>query len=262
MAANANPSGRPALLDHVVPSRIDRLLRSLHRWVWADPRRRADKLLRFAETEADGGRDLARAAELSADPLLRLYLRHALDEQRHASLFRTRGRALLASVPSENGPPAQTNWLAPGERGLDDLRVEGESPGALLAFLHLSEKAAASRFAMYMDVLAVDPATRDVFADVLRDEAFHMNYTHAQLKRVSPKRHGLRLWGARLSRLWKGYLRIAAALANVLGAVALTLQYFLVLPVFAFFAKRAAKKELPGWNRARAVTPESLRSQY
>jgi hypothetical protein len=251
--------------SRVEPARVDRLLRSLHRWVWADPRRRAEKLLRFAETEADGGRDIARAAELTSDALLRrLYLRHALDEQRHAALFRNRGRTLINSLASDAGAGSgtQANWLAPGERGLDDLKVDSVSPGSLLAFLHLSEKAAATRFAIYIDVLDTDPATRDVFSDVLRDEAFHMNYTHAQLKRVSPKHHGLRLWGARLSRLWKGYLRIAAAIANVLGGIVLTVQYFVVLPLFALMAKLSARKELPGWAKSRTITAQSIRSQY
>ena len=72
--------------------------RLMHRLIWRDPHRRARKLLRFAETEADGGRDLVRAAERTADPLLRrLYLTHADDEQRHANLFRHRGIALLLS---------------------------------------------------------------------------------------------------------------------------------------------------------------------
>src|SRR5712672_3440409 len=112
---------------------LERLLRPLHRWIWADPGRRGRKLLRFAETEADGGRDLARAAELTQDALLRrLYLRHASDEQRHADLFRRRGRSLLAPLEA-NRSPFEANWLAPGERGLDDLRVEEEGDGELLA---------------------------------------------------------------------------------------------------------------------------------
>jgi hypothetical protein len=242
---------------------LDRLLRPIHRWVWSDPHRRAKKLMRFAETEADGGRDIARAAELTGDALLRrLYLRHAMDEQRHAGLFRARGRAIYASLAAAPGSTFEGNWLAPGERGLDDLQVAKESEDALLAFLHLSERAAARRFAVYHEVLDVDPATRDVFTDVLGDEAFHMNYTYAQLKRVSPRKHGWRLWSARLSRLWKGYLRIAAAIANVLGGVFLTIQYFLVLPLFALLAKRSAKKELPGWSPARSLDRVSLRSQY
>jgi hypothetical protein len=243
---------------------LDRWLRPVHRWVWSDPYRRAQKLLRFAETEADGGRDIARAAELTGDALLRrLYLRHAMDEQRHAGLFRARGRAIFASLASSGsggGSSFEGNWLAPGERGLDDLQVAKEKEDALLAFLHLSEKAAARRFAVYHEVLDVDPVTRDVFTDVLGDEAFHMNYTYAQLKRVSPRKHGWRLWMARLSRIWKGYLRIAAAIANVMGGVLLTIQYFLILPLFALMAKRSARKELPGWSTARAGA--SLRSQY
>ena len=74
---------------------LDRLLMPLHRWIWSDAHRRGRKLLTFAETETSGGRDLARAAELTRDPTLRrLYLRHADDEARHGDLFRRRGRAL------------------------------------------------------------------------------------------------------------------------------------------------------------------------
>jgi rubrerythrin len=251
---------------------IDRFLRPLHRWVWADPRRSADKLLRFAMTEADGGRDIARAAERTEDALLRrLFLRHATDEQRHAKLFRARGRAILASLANDpatrdgrQGGSFEANWLAPGERGLDDLAVDKESEDTLLAFLHLSEKAAARRFSVYHHVLTADPATRDVFRDVLKDEAFHMNYTLTQLKRVSPRAYGARLWWARLSRLWKGYLRIASAIANVMGGVVLAVQYFVILPIFALLAKQAAKREPRGWIETKGAdgAARSLRSQY
>ena len=242
---------------------LDRFLRPLHRWVWSDARRRADKLLRFAETEADGGRDIARAAERTRDPLLRrLYLRHAIDEQRHATLFRSRGREILRDLSgASEGARFQADWLSPGERGLDALAVDKEGEDALLAFLHLSEKAAARRFAVYHDVVTLDTATRDVFGDVLKDEAFHMNYTLSQLKRVSPRKHGARLWWARLTRLWKGYLRVASAFANVMGGGVLALQYFVVLPLFAFFAKRSARRDPPGWVEARREQT-TLRSQY
>lgn len=248
-------------MNRVRPSRLDWLLRPLHRWVWIDPRRRARKLLRFAETEADGGRDLSRAAELTKDRLLRrLYLHHAADEQRHSLLFRQRGRALLRELPSSTAWGFEANWFAPGERGLDDLRVERERDASLLAFLHLSEKAAAGRFALYQQVLDADPTTREIFTDILRDEAFHMEYTHQQLARIAPQRQGRRLWQARLNRLWKSYLRIAAAIAGVLGTLMLLLQYLILLPPFAFLAKRSARLEPEGWVPARPSTP--LKSQY
>src|SRR6059036_2883772 len=75
---------------------LDRLMRPVHQWVWADDNRRLRKLMTFAEVETDGGRDILRAAEVTPDPLLRrLYLEHAIDELRHADLFRHRGAALL-----------------------------------------------------------------------------------------------------------------------------------------------------------------------
>jgi rubrerythrin len=232
---------------HIRATGVDTVLRPIHRWVWSDAHRRAYKLLRFAETEADGGRDIARAAELTSDALLRrLYLHHASDELRHADMFRRRGRALLATLP-RNDDVTEANWLAPGERGLDDLKVDSERDDTLLAFLHLSERAAAMRFAVYREVLGNDPETRSVFESILHDEAFHMNYTRKQLERVSPRRHGLRLWWARLNRLWKVYLRFASAFAAVMGGVILTIQYFVALPIFAWAAKRQAARDPRGW---------------
>jgi hypothetical protein len=243
------------------PSRFDSLLRPVHGWIWKDPRRRARKLLRFAQTEAGGGRDLSRAAELTSDALLRrLYLRHALDEQRHADLFAQRGRGILAETSgSPNHGAVELNWLAPGERGLDDVRPELEREESLLAFLHVSEKAAAGRFFIYQEVLR-DPQTRELFQRILRDEAFHMSYTHQQLIRIAPHRHGWRLWVARLKRLGRGYLRVATLIAGALATLLLLLQYFLLLPIFALLAKRAARKEPLGWV-SRSM-PTSLRSQY
>jgi hypothetical protein len=175
-------------------------------------------------------------------------------------MFRKRGRSLLATLPRQ-AAGAEANWFAPGERGLDDLTVDRERDDTLLAFLHLSERAAAMRFAVYREVLSRDPETREVFETILRDEAFHMNYTRKQLERVSPRRHGLRLWTARLHRVWKVYLRFAAAFASVMGAVILAVQYFLVLPVFALAAKRAARREPRGWAQVSEKT-HALGTQY
>jgi hypothetical protein len=240
------------------PSTMDLLLTPVHRWVWADVQRRARKMLRFSETEADGARDITRAAEVTPDPTLRrLYLRHADDEQRHAFLFNRRGRELL---DSSRASVFEANWLAPGERGLDDLEVGTENDESLLAFLYLSEKAAAGRFVVYGKVLGCDPQTRAMFARILEDEEFHMTYTRKQLARLSPRRQGLRLWQARAGRLWKAYLRVATAIAALMGTVMLAIQYFLILPLFAVLAKRAARREPEGFAKPRAGL--TLEGQY
>jgi hypothetical protein len=252
---------RPPMPQRAVavrPSAMDRVLLPLHAWVWRDPHRRARKLVRFAETEQGGARDLARAAELTCDPVLRrLYLRHAEDESRHAGLFRSRGHALLRTLP-EKAKGFDADWLTPGERRSGTLRIDDDR--TLLAFLHLSEKAAAQRFALYIQVLAHDPITREVFVDVLNDEAFHMSYTQTQLSRIARGRTRRELWVSRLGRLWKAYLRLAKALAAILGALLLRVQYFLVLPLFALLAKRAASRERAGFLPAREGP--DLRSQY
>jgi hypothetical protein len=243
-------------------SLIDRLLRPVHRWIWLSAERRASKLFRFAETEADGGRDISRAAELTADPLLRrLYLRHAQDEQHHCELFRRRGRSLLEEVqPDAKKKKLELNWLSPGERGLDDFRVDSQRAESLLAFLHISEKAAAGRFVIYRDVLQPDPKTRAVFDDVLKDETFHMNYTYQQLVRVALRGHAWPLWRARLNRLWKGYLRLAVAVAGLIGSLILLVQYFVLLPPFVVLAKRAARREPVGWFKRNR--PVNLPGQF
>src|SRR6202521_2917783 len=107
-------------------ARVDRMLRPVHRWVWGDFDRRVRKLLAFAQVEGDGGRDILRAAEVTPDPLLRrLYLEHAMDELRHAELFRERSAALLQLRSTGSQALFNTSPL-PGGHGLDDLSIEGE----------------------------------------------------------------------------------------------------------------------------------------
>jgi hypothetical protein len=175
-------------------------------------------------------------------------------------LFRARGTELLGALPATSTALLRLNWMTPGERGLDDLRVDEKSDASLLAFLHLSEKKAAGHFADYVEALRDDASTTAVFREILHDETFHMNYTLAQLNRVAPRERGLLLWRARAVRLWKAYLRIMSAIAGVIGTVVLTLQYFILIPPFAFLAKRAARREPAGWNPAPEDRPPG--SQY
>ena len=238
------------------------MLRPVHRWVWGDFDRRVRKLIAFAHVEGDGGRDILRAAEVTADPLLRrLYLELSYAELRHAELFRQRGAALLQLRSSRSDALFNTNPL-PGGHGLDDLSIGGEPDHRLLAFLHVAEKAAAGRFAIYRDVVDDDPSTRAIFEEILRDEVFHMNYTYTQLARVLPKSYRRQVWRARASRLWKRYLRVAAAVAGVLGTAILTVLYFVVLAPFAWLAKRAERQEPVGWTPIAKEGKDSSTSQY
>ena len=238
-------------------------MRLVHQWVWSDADRRLRKLLTFADVETDGGRDILRAAEVTPDPLLRrLYLEHAVDELRHGDLFRDRGAALLRARPGARQVLLDGNPL-PGGHGLDDLDIEGEPDCRLLAFLHVAEKSAAGRFAIYRELVTDDPPTRAIFDEILRDEVFHMNYTYTQLARISPRAYRRHVWIARARRIWNRYLRAAAAIAGLMGNVLLTLMYWILLPPFAWFAKRAARREPIGWTPISAARHRtSPRSQY
>lgn len=238
------------------------MLRPVHRWVWGDFNRRVRKLIAFAQVEGDGGRDILRAAEVTPDPLLRrLYLEHAIDELRHSDLFRQRGAALLQTRTARSTGLFNTAPL-PGGHGLDDLRIEGEPDHRLLAFLHVAEKAAAGRFAIYREVVDDDPSTRAIFEEILRDEVFHMNYTYTQLARILPGSYRRQVWQARASRLWKRYVRVAAAVAGLLGTVILTVLYFVLLAPFAWLAKRAHQREPIGWAPSVQDKNDSPTSQY
>jgi len=241
---------------------LDRIMRPIHRWVWGDADRRLRKLLAFAEVEADGGRDILRAAEVTPDPLLRrLYLEHAIDELHHGDLFRQRSLALLRARQNHRRVLPDGNPL-PGGHGLDDLRIDGEPDHRLLAFLHVAEKAAAGRFAIYREMVDDDPETRAILEQILRDEVFHMNYTYTQLARVSPQGYRRHVWHARAKRLWNRYLRLAAAIAAVIGSAILTIIYFVVLPPFAWLARRAERREPTGWTPIPRDRHESPRRQY
>ena len=192
----------------------------VHRWVWGDFDRRVRKLLAFAEVETDGGRDILRAAEVTSDPLLRrLYLEHAIDELHHGDLFRQRGAALLRARPAPktlfDGTPL------PGGHGLDDLRVKDEPDDRCSRFC-IREKAAAGRFSIYRDVVGGRSAdTRDVRRDSARRGVPHELHLHAT-RSCPPRSYRRQVWRARASRLWKRYLRVAAAIAGVIGPPSLT----------------------------------------
>ena len=225
-------------------ARVDRMMRPVHRWVWGDFDRRVRKLLAFAEVEGDGGRDILRAAELTPDPLLRrLYLEHAIDELAPRRFVPSARRRTSSSCVRRVPRRCSAGTRFPAATDSTTCPIEGEPDHRLLAFLHVAEKAAAGRFAIYREVVDDDPPTRAIFEEILRDEVFHMNYTYTQLARVLPKSYRRQVWQARASRLWKRYLRLAAVVAGVLGTIILTIQYFVLLPPFAWLAKRAEKRE-------------------
>src|SRR5207245_2909339 len=138
--------------------------------------------------------------------------------------------------------------------GRDILRAAEVTPDPLLRRLYLEHA---------IDELHHgDPITRAICEEILRDEVFHMNYTYTQLARVSPSSYRRHVWRARTSRLWKRYVRAAAAVGDLIGTAVLTAMYFTVLPTFAWLARRAERREPLGWTPISRNGGDSPTSQY
>jgi hypothetical protein len=117
------------------------LVRLVAPLVWRSRRRTAQKLLGFSATEAGSALDMLKAAELCEEPALRrLFFRHALDEARHAELFREAARGLL---PAEETTGSEWNLVHASRQ---DLWAKHDRAW-FLAFVHEAEKAGAAQFA-------------------------------------------------------------------------------------------------------------------
>jgi hypothetical protein len=213
-----------------VRSQLIRLL------VW---RRPAERLREFAETEAFGARDLARAAEAVSDVWMRRrLLQHAQDEVRHARLLGdeaapAREQSLGALVAGETATGTGV-----------DIEHLGEVP--FLAFVHVAERRAAAEFALHRQALAGKGA---VFDAILADEQRHVAWTGRALERYRAAGRGDEVARALRRLRWERWLApfrwVGQRLAGVMSAVVLTLLYAVVLPLFVPLAGRRR----PGWQQ-------------
>lgn len=207
-------------------------------------RKKGDRLREFAETEAFGARDLARAAEQVSDPWLRRQLiRHAQDEVRHASLLGEEG----APAPERSLGGAVAGEASSGEAGID-LAQMGEVE--FIAFVHEAEKRATAEFAMHEAALGADGA---VFGSILADEKRHVAWTGHQLQKWRDAGRGAEVDAAvrrmRWGRVRDVWLWVARRVSLVMSTIILTLVFFLVVAPFSLLLGRRA----PGWQ----PTPET-----
>lgn len=205
-----------------------RLTRGLR---WRTPRETALLLLGFSRAEQSSYLDMMAAANGGADPIRRAqYLRHALDEQRHATMFRLRAFEL---APTLKGDPRLVR--ADFERLFERLGEAG-----FIAFVHMGERRGRARLTAFRDELAArgDHKTRALLDAILVDEAEHDRYT-AELLGALPNGAALsrrvRAW--ELGRAWR---RTGAALSGVVFELLMRLLYLLAAPL-AFIEKRSAK---------------------
>jgi hypothetical protein len=225
---------------------------------WRVPGHAARMLHGFACAEEGSRIDLLAAANLTASPARRaLYLRHALDEGRHAGMFARRA-AELSSGPRW-GSARQESSSAPnparGGRELGPVRADSEQlferlgEERFLAFVHLGEARAGAQFAAHIRMCRRIGDTRSValLEAISADEARHARYTGDLLVELSggerEARRAVRraaLWEA--WRLWRRAGRWVAA--RVYGA--LMLVVFVAMAPLALLV-RLVRPARAGW---------------
>ncbi len=212
--------------------------------VWRVPGHGARKLHGFARAEEGSRIDLLLAARRTPSLERRaLYLRHALDETRHAAMFWRRSTELrTAEARPPYGPPS-----ADTEDLYDRL---GEA--RFLAFVHRGEQRGRAQFELYARHFARrgDARTEALFGAILADERRHERYTRELLVSLAGDERAARaeLRRARWWEAWRTWRRAGRATAGAIYAVAMTVIYFVTAPWFAL-ALRAGRPRT-AWSLA------------
>ena len=221
---------------------------------WRRVRGRANLMSKFAATERGSAYDMLAAVE-STDrrEMRRKYLEHALDEAKHARIFRK--RALELGVPREQAALVDVGYL--GEHGIIAGETLFERMGEIefLAFVYDAETRGLEQFNVYIDSAATDQATKEALTEIAKDEHFHMSYSRAALEKygADTKKEILR------KVVWRRYKEAWLRFGNIVGIfvsrIWLLLIYFIVITPFRLLARKEpegwlSKKELPSMKTA------------
>lgn len=218
--------------------------RALNRVVWRWPGRDARKLHAFARAEEGSRVDLLLAARRTSSTARRaLYLRHAVDEARHALMFARRAEELRAAANPAAAPLGSPR--ADGEALFDRL---GEV--RFLAFVHRGEARGRAQFEAYRDHFAStgDARTRALFDAIISDERRHEEYTRALLVELAGGERAARkaLRWAVAWEAWRTWRRAGRFLAERLFVVTMMALYVVLAPVG--LSLRLTRKRSP-WLR-------------
>ncbi|MGE0871941.1 MAG: ferritin-like domain-containing protein [Kofleriaceae bacterium] len=222
--------------------------------VWRVPGHGARKLYGFARAEQGSRIDLLQAAAHTSSLSRRAqYLRHALDETRHAAMFWRRSTELRSEEHrAVFGPPMAD---------VEDLFVRlGET--RFLAFVHRGERRGREQFELYARHFGRrgDTRTQKLFEAILVDEHRHERYTRELLVEVAgSEQAALReLRWAALWEAWRGWRRAGRTLAGALYVLAMTAVYVVAGP-FAAVGSRMAKRRAK-WRLATAEHPPDAKA--
>lgn len=230
------------------------------------PNRGPTKMAEFSHTEAGSGEDMLLAVEETPRRELRArYFRHALDELKHARMFRERAAALSQRRGRAQAVLEDAGYITRhGITASDSLfRQLGELE--FLAFVWVAESRGAEQFEIYADLMRDDVATAAMFDEIARDERFHISYSRAELDRYCQRGQAEDVrWAVlrvRARRWWQGWLRFAHDLGATVSGLWLSLLYLVLLGPFALIA-RVAERRVSGFVAPAPRPPAAERARW
>jgi len=220
--------------------------------VWRVPGHGGRKLYGFARAEQASRIDLLLAAQRTQSLARRAaYLRHALDETRHAAMFWRRSTELRLD---ERRAP-----FTPPVADTEDL-FERLGERRFLAFVHRGEQRGRAQFELYARHFGKrgDGRTEALFQAILVDEQRHESYTRALLVELAGGESAARaeLRRAALWEAWRMWRRAGRAVAGAIYTIAMMVIYLVTGPIAAL-GLRAAKRPAM-WRLPDPAAPEPL----
>ncbi len=221
----------------------DWVLWAISSLVWRIPGRDSIKMAGFSHTEAGSGLDMLAAVEETPRRDMRArYFRHALDELKHARMFRKRALALNKSPQGRaQAMLDDSNFIR--EHGINDADSLFAKFGELefLAFVWIAEKRGAQQFDVYADLMKADPDSCAMFAEIADDERFHIAYSRAELDRYEEAGQAQEVKDAvsrvKRRRLLEAWLRFSVVLGDFMSKLWLGLLYILVVGPSSIIAR-------------------------
>jgi hypothetical protein len=225
---------------------------------WRNPNSQARLMSKFAATEQGSSYDMLSALENTQYPELRQkYLHHALDEARHARIFRR--RALALGVDRELAALIDIGYLHDhGILGGETL-FERLGEHEFLAFVHDAEQRGLEHFLIYLNSPQTDNDTKEALKGITKDEHFHRSYSKAALDKYACEQSTPLLQKVRRRRYKEAWMRIARTIGSVVSGFWLHIVYFLL--VFPF--RILARPDKSGWYQTQeGKSLEYARQQF
>ena len=194
-------------------------------WSFGSPRRTARLLHGFACTEQQSQLELREAARRCPDDRRQgLYLRHALDEARHARAFAEQA----AELSRASGGAALARAAADSER-----LYERHGEARFLGLVARGERRGRVEFEVYAGLLRRrgQLSLAELFEGLVRDERQHEAYTAQRLDELCGSAGARRAWRyAARSEAWRAFRDRGRRFAGALYGVAMFVLYLALAP--------------------------------